>query len=46
VGKREVRVGTATAAVTLSTVRASGKREMPAADWARGVRLVTGDRFR
>jgi len=46
VGKREIRVGTATDPVTLSTVRAAGKREMPAADWARGVRLVHGDRFR
>ncbi len=46
VGKREIRVGTATAPVLLSTVRAAGKREMPAADWARGVRLADGDLFR
>jgi len=43
VGKREVLVGTATSAVVLSTVRAPGKREMPAADWARGAQLSTGE---
>lgn len=41
VGKREVLVGTATSAVELSTVRAPGKREMSAADWARGAQLGT-----
>ncbi len=45
VGKREIRVGTATDPVTLTSVRAAGKREMPAADWARGVRLADGDRL-
>lgn len=39
VGKREVLVGTATSAVELSTVRAPGKREMAAPDWARGAQL-------
>ncbi len=36
VGKRDVLVGTATQAVRLGLVRPAGKREMPAADWARG----------
>lgn len=40
VGKREVLVGTATVPVRLGLVRPAGKREMPAADWARGVRLT------
>jgi len=39
VGKREVLVGTATSAVELGAVRAPGKREMAAADWARGAQL-------
>ncbi len=43
VGKRDVLVGTATAPVRLGTVRPAGKREMPAADWARGVRLTDED---
>ncbi len=43
VGKREVLVGTSTSAVVLSTVRAPGKREMPAVDWARGAQLTTGE---
>ncbi len=43
VGKKEVLVGTSTSAVVLSTVRAPGKREMPAADWARGAQLRTGE---
>lgn len=38
VEKTRVLVGTATGAVQLSTVQAPGKRPMPAADWARGVR--------
>jgi methionyl-tRNA formyltransferase len=36
--KRTVEVGTASAAVELGTVRPAGKKEMAAADWARGVR--------
>ncbi len=42
VGKQEVLVGTGTAAVRLGDVQAVGKRPMPAADWARGVRLPDG----
>ncbi len=38
-GKREVRVGTATTDVVLDRVRPHGKKEMAAADWARGARL-------
>jgi methionyl-tRNA formyltransferase len=44
-GKRDVLVGTATDVVRLGTVKAFGKREMPAADWARGLRLEPGARF-
>jgi methionyl-tRNA formyltransferase len=43
VGKRDVLVGTATQQVRLGWVRPAGKRDMPAADWARGVRLVDED---
>jgi methionyl-tRNA formyltransferase len=43
-GKRAVHVGTATAAVALSEVRPHGKRQMAAADWARGVRIAAGER--
>lgn len=39
VGKNEVLVGTATGAVRLGDVKAFGKKQMAAADWARGVRL-------
>ena len=42
VGKQEVLVGTGTSAVRLGDVRAVGKRQMPAADWARGVRVASG----
>ncbi|WP_340540036.1 methionyl-tRNA formyltransferase [Nocardioides sp. GXZ039] len=45
VGKQEVLVGTATTAVRLGEVKAFGKRQMDAADWARGVRLQSGARF-
>jgi methionyl-tRNA formyltransferase len=44
-GKRDVHVGTATAPVRLGEVRPHGKKQMPAADWARGVRLEPGERF-
>ena len=44
-GKREVHVGTATGAVRLGDVRPRGKRQMPAADWARGVRIEPGERL-
>ncbi len=39
VGKREVLVGTGTRAVRLGQVKAFGKKQMPAADWARGAAL-------
>ncbi|HEX3223728.1 MAG TPA: methionyl-tRNA formyltransferase [Nocardioides sp.] len=42
-GKKAVVVGTGTAAVRLGDVQAVGKRPMPAADWARGLRLVGGE---
>ncbi|GAA4699395.1 methionyl-tRNA formyltransferase [Nocardioides nanhaiensis] len=38
VGKREVLVGTSSTAVLLGEVQAHGKKRMPAADWARGLR--------
>jgi methionyl-tRNA formyltransferase len=41
VAKAEVLVGTATTAVRLGRVKAFGATEMPAADWARGLRLPT-----
>jgi methionyl-tRNA formyltransferase len=40
-----VRVGTVTAAVELGAVQPQGRRAMPAADWARGVRPGPDDRF-
>ena len=43
VTKRAVLVGTGSAPVELGEVRPHGKKAMPAADWARGVRLTTGD---
>lgn len=42
VTKRSVFVGTLTDPVELGAVRPAGKKEMPAADWARGVRLESG----
>jgi methionyl-tRNA formyltransferase len=44
-GKREVHVGTGSAPVRLGEVRPHGKRQMPAADWARGVRIAPGERL-
>jgi methionyl-tRNA formyltransferase len=44
-GKREVHVGTASGVVRLGTVRPHGKKEMAAADWARGVRIDVGERL-
>ena len=38
-------VGTGSHAVSLGEVRPAGKRPMPAADWARGVRVVDGESF-
>lgn len=43
--KHQVLVGTASGAVRLGTVRPVGKREMSAADWARGVRIEAGERL-
>jgi methionyl-tRNA formyltransferase len=45
VRKSEVLVGTGTAAVRLDRVKPFGKKEMPAADWARGARVASGARF-
>jgi methionyl-tRNA formyltransferase len=45
VGKHAVAVGTGTGALRLGSVKAFGKKEMPAADWARGVRIEPGARF-
>jgi methionyl-tRNA formyltransferase len=45
VSKNAVHVGTGTVPVRLGQVKASGKKEMPAADWARGVRLRSGVGF-
>jgi methionyl-tRNA formyltransferase len=42
---RTVVVGTGTDPVTLGEVRPAGKKPMPAADWARGLRLAPGERF-
>jgi methionyl-tRNA formyltransferase len=45
VGKSEVLVGTGTMPVRLGEVKAFGKKQMPAADWARGARLADGAKF-
>ncbi|MBA2953007.1 methionyl-tRNA formyltransferase [Nocardioides sp. MAH-18] len=42
VGKTRVLVGTGTHAVLLGDVKAHGRKQMPAADWARGLRLESG----
>ncbi len=44
-GRREVEVGTATVPVVLTTVQPQGRRAMSAADWARGSRLLPGERL-
>ena len=44
-GRREVEVGTATVPVVLTTVQPQGRRAMPAADWARGSRLLPDERL-
>ncbi len=46
IAKNSVHVGTATDPVRLGTVRAHGRKEMPAADWARGLRLDAGAQVR
>ena len=43
--KKAVLVGTATTPVQLGRVQAHGRRELDAADWARGLRLEPGARF-
>lgn len=43
VTKKHVWVGTGSQPVVLGLVKPAGKREMAAADWARGVRLSSGD---
>jgi methionyl-tRNA formyltransferase len=43
--RNDVFVGTATGPVRLGRVKAHGRKEMDAADWARGVRLEPGARF-
>ncbi len=43
VAKSAIWAGTATHAVLLGEVKAEGKRTMPAADWARGVRVEPGE---
>jgi len=45
IGKSEVLVGTATTAVRLGEVKAFGSRQMPASDWARGLRGETVTAF-
>nr|WP_221634680.1 methionyl-tRNA formyltransferase [Nocardioides luti] len=45
VAKNYVIVGTGSTAVMLGDVKAFGKKQMSAADWARGARLATGTRF-
>ena len=45
VTKNAVLVGTGTAPVQLGEVKAFGKKQMGAADWARGVRLESGVRL-
>lgn len=45
VSKNAVHVGTGTVPVRLGRVKAFGKKEMAAADWARGVRLAEGTRL-
>ncbi len=45
VGKNEVLVGTGTGPVRLTELKAFGKKQMAAADWARGVRLAESASF-
>ncbi|MDP9796058.1 methionyl-tRNA formyltransferase [Catenuloplanes nepalensis] len=45
VERKRVLAGTATTPVALGEVRAAGKKPMPATDWARGVRVETGESF-
>ena len=43
--KNRVLAGTGTHPVLLSDVRGHGKRQMPAGDWARGLRIEPGERL-
>jgi methionyl-tRNA formyltransferase len=45
VAKNAVYVGTGSHAVLLGDVKPFGKKQMPAADWARGARLASGGRL-
>ncbi|MFJ1795439.1 methionyl-tRNA formyltransferase [Kitasatospora griseola] len=45
VSKNSVRVGTGSHEVELGEVRPQGKKAMRAADWARGARIESGERF-
>jgi methionyl-tRNA formyltransferase len=45
VRKNAVLVGTGTLTVRLGDVKPFGKKQMPAADWARGARVESGARF-
>lgn len=45
VTKRSVEVGTGSHPIELITVQPQGKKPMPAADWARGVRPTPGERL-
>jgi methionyl-tRNA formyltransferase len=45
VTRNAVYVGTGTGPVQLGTIRPDGRKEMDAADWARGARLETGARL-
>ncbi|MCQ4206779.1 methionyl-tRNA formyltransferase [Streptomyces longispororuber] len=45
VGKKNLYVGTGSYAVELLWVQAQGKKPMAAADWARGVRIASGERL-
>jgi methionyl-tRNA formyltransferase len=45
VTKKAVHVGTGTSPVRLGQVQAHGKKLMSAADWARGVRVSSGESF-
>ena len=45
IDRQQVLAGTASTAVRLGTVQPPGKRPMPAADWARGIRLTEDDRL-
>ncbi len=45
VTKRDVHVATGCGSVRLGVVQGPGKKPMPAADWARGVRVEPGERF-